>query len=244
MELEQFRQRLAERLKASGKSRHALSKEIGANPGYVRDLLDPAKSSMPSAVRMQQLATALGTTTDYLTGLSATTEAVLSEVTVMERPDGWRRDEPPPDRRMPLVGTGDCAALEFEDETGELVDIERSSFDPDHIVRMITRPPALTGGLSVYAIYFQGESMMPRFEPGEIGVVDPTRPARPGDYVLVQLNDGETDDVTSVLAKRLISANTREVWLEQFNPPVRFKVPRNRVARLHRIIPPTDLLFN
>ena len=63
-----LRERLRERLDAAGKSPHAVSRAIGANPGYVRDLLDPEKTSTPSAVRLQALAGELDTTTDYLLG--------------------------------------------------------------------------------------------------------------------------------------------------------------------------------
>jgi phage repressor protein C with HTH and peptisase S24 domain len=133
--------------------------------------------------------------------------------------------------------------MQFADETGAMLDVERCSFDADHTVRMIARPPALQGARDLYAIYFHGESMMPRFEPGEVGIVDPTRPAGPGDYVLVQLNNGEEDHVTSVLVKRLVRTSARELVLEQFNPPATFTVPKARVARVHRILPQTDLLF-
>lgn len=237
-----LRRRIAERLEATGKSAHAVSGEMGAGLGYVRDLLDPAKGGFPRADKLNALARALDTTSDYLTGITASPEQVLSEVAFSDRRMEWRGAQPdfPP---IPLVGTGDCANIQFEDSTGQLLDIERCSFDADHTVRMIARPPALQGARDVYAIYFQGESMMPRFEPGEVGIVDPSRPPAPGDYVLVQLNNGQEDHVTSVLVKRLVRSGPRELVLEQFNPPATFTVPRARVARVHRILQQTDLLF-
>lgn len=237
-----LRRRIQERLDATGKSAHAVSLEIGAGQGYVRDLLDPAKGGFPRADKLNALARALDTTSDYLTGTTNSPQPILSEVKFADHRLDWRGpqvDLPP----IPLVGTGDCASIQFEDQGGQLLDIERCSFDADHTVRMIARPPALQGARDLYAIYFQGESMMPRFEPGEVGIVDPTRPPAPGDYVLVQLNNGEEDHVTSVLVKRLVRATTRELVLEQFNPPATFTVPRSRVARMHRILQQTDLLF-
>jgi hypothetical protein len=177
-----------------------------------------------------------------LLGTANNPDPVISEVGFLDRASGFdpRQPDLPP---IPLVCTGDCASLQLSDIDGQMLDIERSSFDPDHMIRMIARPPALRGARDVYAIYFHGESMMPRFEPGEVGIVDPTRPAAPGDYVLVQLNNGSEDHVTSVLVKRLVRANMRELVLEQFNPAITFTVPRSRVARIHRILPQTDLLF-
>jgi hypothetical protein len=242
MDKDTLRERIQERLTATRKSAHAVSLEIGAGQGYVRDLLDPAKGGYPRADKLNALARALGTTTDFLTGVSTNAQQVQSEVTIADRRLDWRGPLPdlPP---IPLVGTGDCATMQFADETGAMLDVERCSFDADHTVRMIARPPALQGARDLYAIYFHGESMMPRFEPGEVGIVDPTRPAGPGDYVLVQLNNGEEDHVTSVLVKRLVRTSARELVLEQFNPPATFTVPKARVARVHRILPQTDLLF-
>lgn len=242
MDKDVLRARIQQRLEAVGKTAHAVSLEIGAGQGYVRDLLDPAKGGYPRADKLNALALALATTTDFLTGVSNHPGQVQSEVALSDRKLAWRGGAPdlPP---IPLVGTGDCATIQFADETGQLLDVERCSFDSDHTVRMIARPPALQGARDLYAIYFQGESMMPRFEPGEVGIVDPTRPARPGDYVLVQLNNGSEDHVTSVLVKRLVRSSGTELVLEQFNPPATFTVPRSRVARVHRILPQTDLLF-
>ena len=235
-------ERLASLIEKSGKSKRKVSLAIGAHAGYVRDLLDPDRFNVPSAARLNALARELGASSDFLVGASDNPDPVLSEVAIADRTIDWRGPQPdlPP---IPLVGTGDCATIQFEDQTGAMLDIERCSFDADHTVRMIARPPALKGAPGLYAIYFQGESMMPRYEPGEVGIVDPSRPAGPGDYVLVQLNNGSEDHVTSVLVKKLVRSNPRELVLEQFNPPAVFTVPRNRVARMHRIVPQTDLLF-
>lgn len=235
-------QRLETLIEKSGRSKRQLSLAIGAHAGYVRDLLDEDRFNMPSAARLNALARELGVSSDYLIGTTENPDPVQSEVAISDRRLDWKGPVPdlPP---IPLVGTGDCATIEFESDSGAVLEIERCSFAADHTIRMIARPPALQGARDLYAIYFQGESMMPRFEPGEVGIVDPTRPAGPGDYVLVQLNNGSEDHVTSVLVKRLVRASPRELVLEQFNPPATFTVPRNRVARFHRILPQTDLLF-
>lgn len=234
--------RVRERLSETGKSMRAVSLAIGAHAGYVRDLLDPERFNVPSSVRLQALARELETTTDYLMGDAETVEPVASEVGVSDRILPWNGPQPN-EQGIPIVGTGDCADLQVCDESGTMVSIERASFDPDYHVRYIARPPALRGARDLYAVYFHGESMEPRYQAGEVGIVDPGRPAKAGDYVLVQLNSGESDEVVSVLAKRLVRQTAKELHLEQFNPPLTFVVPRNRVARVHRILPQTDLLF-
>lgn len=250
--LEVMRQRIDRLRQRKGLSPRALSLAIGANHSYIAQLLS-GKGGAPSATKLTQLAEALDTNVDYLTGTTDNPGPINSEVGVGDRLPPFRhfpREEP----MIPLVGTGDCADLEVCNESGQMVDVQRSSFDPDFHVRYIARPPALAGARDLYAIYFHGTSMSPRFEPGEVGIVDPRRPAAPGDYVLVQLFDEAdrpaTDGdpvgdrfVTSVLVKRLVRQSAKEVALEQLNPPLVFTVPRDQVARVHRIMPQTELLF-
>lgn len=236
---ERFFERV-EALRPEGVSLRQLSLSVTGKPDLLRDV--KRRGHLPTADNTRRLAEELNTSVDYLLGTVNNPDPVLSEVSIAERRIDWRGPQPdlPP---IPLVGTGDCATIAFEDETGHMLEVERCSFDSDHTVRMIARPPALEGARDLYAIYFHGESMMPRFEPGEVGIVDPQRPAGPGDYVLVQLTDGEEEAVISVLVKRLVRLNARELVLQQFNPPATFTVPRSRVARVHRILPQTDLLF-
>jgi len=230
-------------IEQSGKTRYWLSKEIsgGRTTKIFTDI--ERKGTVPKEPRLRRIAQVTGLDLDYLMGRSATPDQARSEVGVSDRHLDWR-GLAPEEPGIPLVGTGDCAALSVREvETGTEVEVERSTFDPDYHVRYIARPPALRGSRDLYAIYFHGESMAPRFEPGEVGIVDPRRPAGPGDYVLVQLTNGSSDDVVSVLVKRLVRASASELVLEQFNPPLVFAVPRARIARYHRILPQTDLLF-
>lgn len=221
-------------------SERQLSIAVTGKPDLLRDI--KRRGHLPSADNLARIAQELETTTDYLLGHAEDPQQVRSEVGLSDKRVDWigaDRGEP----GIPIVGTGDCADLEVCDTDGRMVSVERSSFDQDYHVRMIARPPALRGARDLYAIYFHGESMLPRFEPGEVGIVDPRRPPRVGDYVLVQLNGGESDEVVSVLVKRLVRQTTKDFVLEQFNPPLTFTVAKDRVARVHRILQQTDLLF-
>lgn len=234
--------RIDRRLSDMGRSRYWLDSEVtgGKTTKVVKEI--ERKRTIPKEPRLRRIAELLGVSLDYLMGRTDEPDPVRSEVSLGEKVTPWRGRQPE-GPGIPLMGTGDCADIELHDENGELVNVERSSFDDDYPVRMIARPPALLGARDLYAIYFHGESMIPRFEPGEVGIVDPARPVRPGDYVLVQINNGEEDAVMTVLVKRLVHQNSKRVILEQFNPALRFTVPRIRIARLHRILPQTDLLF-
>ncbi|MGD9470638.1 MAG: S24 family peptidase [Novosphingobium sp.] len=221
-------------------SERALSIEITGKPDALRDIMR-GKSRNPSAKTMMAIAARLGTTTDYLFRQVDDPAQVHSEVRLSDHRLDWRGPESGMPG-IPLVGTGDCADLDVESDQGT-VQVERSSFDPDHHVTYIARPPALRGDREAYAIYFHGTSMEPRFFAGEVGIAQPSRPAGPGDFVVVQLTNGEGPDVVTVLVKRLVRQAADYVELEQYNPPLTFRVPRQQVARLHRIVPQTELLF-
>jgi transcriptional regulator with XRE-family HTH domain len=235
-------ERIKARLDATGMSKRALSLAIGGHAGYIRDLFDPERFNVPSSLRLQAIARALETTTEYLIGEADSPELVASEVALSDRRFDWNGPTPS-EPGIPLVGTGDCAALSLCTVSGEMVEIERSSFDPDYHVRYVRRPPALRGAREIYAIYFHGESMVPRFKPGEVGLVDPRRPVGIGDDVLVQLREDNGEQIVSVLVKELVRQSGRDIVLRQHNPPVEFTLPRTKVARMHRIVPQTELLF-
>lgn len=217
-----------------GVSPRALSLAIGANHSYVAQLLS-GKGGAPSSDKLRDLARELETSTEYLLGESDYPGPIRSEIGVSDRSVDWR-GLPRGERGVPLHGSGDCADLHFDDETGVLVDIEGSTFDMQHEIRFLDRPPALRDNSRAYAIWLNGSSMEPRCFAGDIAFVDPARPCGPGNLVVAQLNDGKHDGVAMVLVKTLVRQSTRELVLEQYNPPQRFVVPRERVHHLHRIV--------
>lgn len=233
-----LRQRVQERLDATGKSAHSVSKAIGANAGYVRDLLDPEKTGIPSAERLRRLAAELETTTEYLIGEAEASAQVISEARFTEMPQPWRGRE---SGGIPLLGTGFCDDLAVESADGECIEVERVLLEPDHVVRLIERPHALWAARDAYAIYLEGSSMEPRWRQGDLCIVDPRRPPGPGDDVVVQLNDGNGRDVVTVIVKELVRASSKTVELRQYKPEQVFRVPRQRVVALHRICTNNEL---
>lgn len=232
--------RIEEKLAERGISARELSMRVTGKPDLVRDI--KRKGHVPTAENLAAIAEQFDTSVEWLLGRSAHDGPMHSDVSVRDLAPGWRGPTPPLPG-IPLVGTGDCAELTvISAETGKEIMVERSSFDPEFHVRYVRRPLALANARDIYAIYFHGSSMEPRYFAGETGLVDPRRPAGPGDYVLVQLNDGETDEVSSAMVKRLVRQTAKEYVLEQHNPVLTFRIPRGRVARVHRLIPPSEML--
>ncbi len=67
-------------------------------------------------------------------------------------------------------------------------------------------------GPNAFALYVRGDSMEPEFSDGDIILVDPAEPARPGDYVVVRL-EAEAE----VTFKQLVIDGPRR-YLKPLNP--------------------------
>lgn len=147
-------------------------------------------------------------------------------------------------RDVPIVGTAECAEMDFDGDAAA-VTVETMEMDLDHVVDYARRPATLDNRREVYAIYFRGHSLSPRYEPGELAYVDPVRPPSMLDYVIIQLrrpdeHDGERTFVA--MAKRLVRQSASFIELQQFDPPATFRVPRSEVKHMHRVIPWDELV--
>lgn len=101
------------------------------------------------------------------------------------------------------------------------------------VLSLAYRPIELLNVANAYAVYVHGDSMAPRFEPGELLYVDPVRPARPGDDVIVQMADGQG------FVKRLVRRTQRIVICRQFNPEEEIEYLASQVRSVHLIISAT-----
>jgi len=101
-------------------------------------------------------------------------------------------------------------------------------------------PPGLENVRDAYAVYVHGSSMEPRYYPGETVWVHPHKPVSRGDFVVAQIRNDEPGDPPLGFVKQFISRNSKELLLEQFNPPegqdriMRF--PADRVISVHKIV--------
>lgn len=136
---------------------------------------------------------------------------------------------------VPLLGSALGSTWFGDEESIELLELCLSE-----VLDYLTRPPSVATDPEAYAVTVVGESMSPRFESGERAYVSPKSPVSIGDDVIVQLvGDGEEDDadrVVMVLIKRLVRRTAKEIELRQFNPDTTFRVPIERVARIHKVV--------
>jgi phage repressor protein C with HTH and peptisase S24 domain len=220
--LERLDSRMAE---IGGLSDRALSLRVTETGDLIRKVRQ--RRRLPNSENMRKLAAELGVTVDWLVGGEGE-PAPLRD---------YRANVAGTD--LPVMGTGHCGTIRFG-SNGDAVEIEQTQFEPANVIRFVRRPLALLGVKDAYAIYFVGESMMPRFRPGGLGIVNPQRPPGIGDDVLVQLFNSE-GEIDTILVKTLRRTAADFIELEQYNPPAVFKVPRQRVARIHRILDTAEL---
>ena len=142
-------------------------------------------------------------------------------------------------KAVPLVGTAMGGSFDLDEH------VELTELVMGEVLDHIARPAHLATDARAYAVTIVGDSMAPRFEPGERAFASPRQGAGIGDDVIVQLRaaiKGDLQDedhanrITMVLIKRLVKRSARELTLRQFNPDTTFTVPIERVAAIHKVV--------
>lgn len=195
----------------------ALSRAAERNHAYIQQFLTRGvPAELPEHVR-DRLAPVLGVSPDALrerpkAGASVSAPAVM--------PPPSPRNLP---RDVPVMGTAMGGDGSFLLNQGDPID-------------MVRRGPGIAQSRTVFAIYVEGESMSPRFDPGDLIYLDPARPVRIGDdVVLVMASENAADPPLSYL-KRLVRRTADRVIAEQFNPAQRIEYPTRNLKQMVRVL--------
>lgn len=227
---------LAERVQAKLLEHDLTAREVSmaatGQPDAIRNILK--RGFMPGAARLDAIASALGTTTDWLLGRENAIEQTVANVTAVA-PETFRRLP----KTLPIYGSALGADLRFDSEQGVIVAIEQTEVHMVEPIDYMARPIGVTGRPDLYVVTVSGHSMEPRFDSGRRVLVDPRRSPHVGDDVIVQLRgptfDGE--EVRHVLIKQLVRRRPGVVVLRQYNPDIMFEVPNEQVSAVHRVMP-------
>jgi len=92
------------------------------------------------------------------------------------------------------------------------------------------RPETLRDVTTAYAVRVHDDSMRPALKPGYLLYVDPTRPVKAGDFVVIQLRDGQA------FIKHLIRRTEKAVICEQFNPAGEIKYAPAKIKAVHLVV--------
>lgn len=105
----------------------------------------------------------------------------------------------------------------------------------------VRRPPRLVGRTDVFGLWVEDTSMVPRYEPGALVIVEKARPPSIGDDIVIELAPENARDEQRALIKRLVAQTSAIIRLEQFNPPKILEYPRKRVLNILRVMTMSDI---
>lgn len=95
-------------------------------------------------------------------------------------------------------------------------------------------PPHLEAVREAYGVFIENESMIPRYEPGEVAEVAPHRPVRRN--VDVVLQGRGADGERRAIIKRLLGWTDTEWHIRQYNPPRDYVVSKAEWPECHIVI--------
>jgi len=127
------------------------------------------------------------------------------------------------EKRIPILGVATGGA------DGEMV------FDGEAI-EWVATPDYLIGVRDAYCVYVTGESMVPRYFPGERLDVHPRKPPRRDEDVVVQLHPDEEGGYPRGFIKVFVTQTPTTLVLRQYNPPKEIEVPLKRVLHIHYVM--------
>jgi hypothetical protein len=229
--------RIAELIAKTPYTEREVSIHATGKPDVLRDM---KRGRMPKGTRLDDVARFLRVTIDDLIPREGRLPLPPG---VQDMMPGFRGAEFP--RDVPVYGWALGADLVVQ-ENSEPVAVEQHVLSYHETITYVRRVPALAGNQRAYSLYLVGSSMFPRYDNGDPIYVDPLRPARPGDDVIVQLATrlDEGREIVSALLKTLVRQNSQYVELRQYNPDMTFRLPAAQVAEVHRVLTRAELAGN
>lgn len=131
-------------------------------------------------------------------------------------------------KNLPVLGTAAGS------ETGAM-QLEQTVID------YVRRPPGLEAVGDAYGIYVIGDSMEPKYPNGDLVLVHPHRPPRPGDDVVLQIQNGP-DQPAEAFLKHLVRQTADTITVRQYNPEKELVFDRQQVVAMHKVMPLHELL--
>lgn len=105
----------------------------------------------------------------------------------------------------------------------------------------VRRPPGIAHLRNVFALHILSDSMVPRYDPGELIYVGGREPV-PGDHVVIEMFPAEDAKAGKAYVKKLLRRTASEIEVEQYNPAKIYTFDRYAVKSVWRVIPPRELL--
>jgi phage repressor protein C with HTH and peptisase S24 domain len=104
----------------------------------------------------------------------------------------------------------------------------------------VRRPPGIAHLRNVFAVHIISDSMVPRYDPGELQYCGGRAPV-PGDHVVIEMFPEEGESSGKAYVKKLVGRARGELICEQYNPKKQITFDAYAVKNMWRIIPPREL---
>lgn len=108
------------------------------------------------------------------------------------------------------------------------------------VTGLVRRPPGIAHLRNVFALHVLSDSMIPRYDPGEVIYVGGREPV-PGDHVVIEMFPADGSIVGKSFVKKLLRRTASEVVVKQYNPDREFSYNRYEVKQIWRVIPNREL---
>lgn len=102
-------------------------------------------------------------------------------------------------------------------------------------------PPGLANARGAYMLQVSGDSMSPRFFPGEPIYIHPYQPVRAGDYAIIQIQRFDGAPVETWVKRFIRYSPDGDAIVLQHNPESTLTFKREWLRAIHRVVPPAEL---
>lgn len=218
---------IGERLKALRRSKGALARAMGVDPARISEIVGGRRNVQ--VAELAPMAKMLEMTTEELVARLAVRAARPITEAAAERGEGT------PAQPIALPG-GTTAGRDLPLYGSAMGGVDGAFEMNGQAMDFVERPAALAGARSAYAVFVQGDSMAPRFEAGWLLHVNPTRPVRRGDNVVVQVRGPDRFAPPLAYVKVFEARTPSRLIVRQFNPPGELSWRLDDVVSVHRVV--------
>lgn len=217
-----YRQRFRAAFEARSLTNEAFAERIGAHPVTVSKLRS-GKTNLDDEWRAK-VAVGLAMSEEILFGNGPLPEPKPHEIFISAKRRGRPRAV---NDNIPVYGLA----------AGSIQGAHRMMNDP---IDEVTCPSGLRDVVGAYALVTRGESMIPRYFPGDRLYVNPNQRVKAGDHVIIQTRLHDNSG-TETWVKRFDGENDKEIRVWQYNPAAEMKFNRKYVIHIHRVLPVNEL---
>ena len=238
---EQLKDRVQARLDAVGLKARGASLKAGLSGDFVRGILR-GQSKSPHYQNLRKLAEVLECSPEYLQNGEHLTKPPQNN-----RNLETNKSLGPTNIDMELSTKSPIDLATLYESTRDIPVLGTAAGGPqgafqlsnDEIAR-VPRAPGLLAEKNAYCLYVIGNSMAPWKRSGWPIFVSPSRPYSPGDYVVVQVQNGENEEITAYV-KMFVRENQKSLVLEQHKPKKTLTLKRETIVAVHKVLTDNEI---